>query len=65
MLVNELTKEGKSVIFISSELPEVMAMSDRIVVMAFGRVSAIIERSEFTPESIMQHAVMEGARIER
>ena len=64
-LVNELTNEGKSIIFISSELPEVMAMSDRIVVMAFGRVSAIIERPEFTPENIMHYAVMEGEKIER
>jgi ribose transport system ATP-binding protein len=38
-LMNELTSQGKSIIMISSELPEVLRMSDRIVVMCEGRVT--------------------------
>jgi ABC-type sugar transport system ATPase subunit len=59
-LINELTAEGKSIIFISSELPEVLAMSDRIVIMAAGRLAAILERSDFSPEKVMEYATSSG-----
>jgi len=42
-----------SIIMVSSELPEVLGMSDRVMVIHEGRVAGILDRSEATPESIM------------
>lgn len=56
-LMNELAKEGIAIIMISSELPEVINMSDRIVVMRGGTVSRIIEHENATQEEIMKYAV--------
>ncbi|MBR2188343.1 MAG: sugar ABC transporter ATP-binding protein [Eubacterium sp.] len=56
-LIGQLVADGKSVIMISSELPEVMGMSDRIMVMHEGEVMGIVERSEYvTPEQLMELA---------
>lgn len=52
-LMSDLAIQGISIIMISSEMPEVMAMSDRIVVMHEGRVAGILDRSEATQERIM------------
>ena len=52
-LMNELTNDGVSIIMVSSELPEVLGMSDRVMVIHEGRVAGILDRSEATPESIM------------
>ena len=52
-IINDLVKEGKSVIMISSELPEVIGMSDRIYVMNEGRFVGEMAASEATQESIM------------
>ena len=57
-LMNELVSEGKSVIMISSELPEILRMSDRIAVMCEGRITGILDVSEATQESIMHYATM-------
>jgi len=58
LLMNELVKRGKSIIMISSELPEIFAMSDRILVMQDGRLKACVDKSENkTPEDIMQLAI--------
>ncbi len=57
-LMNELVKEGKSIIMISSELPEVLRMSDRIVVMCEGRKSGELTINEATPKKIMHLATM-------
>ena len=57
-LMDELVKQGKSIIMISSELPEVLRMSDRIVVMCEGRVTGELDISEATQENIMQLATM-------
>ena len=57
-LMNELTARGKSIIMISSELPEVIGMSDRILVMHEGRVTGEISRMEsVTQEQIMELAI--------
>jgi ABC-type sugar transport system ATPase subunit len=48
---------------ISSELPEILAMSDRIMVMSEGRVAAILDRSEATQERIMALAAGEGDSV--
>ncbi|MEN6491020.1 MAG: sugar ABC transporter ATP-binding protein [Rectinema sp.] len=55
-LLEKLTKTGTSVIFISSYLPEVIGVSDRIVVISEGRQMGIIDRNEATEERIMKLA---------
>ncbi len=56
-LVTKLAGEGKSIVMVSSELPEVMGMSDRIVVMHEGRVTGIVEnRKDLTQEELMSYA---------
>lgn len=52
-LLNKLAGEGKSIIMISSELPEVLRMSHRVVVMAEGRVTGVLSATEADQESIM------------
>lgn len=56
-IMNELAKSGVSIIMVSSELPEILNMSDRIVVMRGGAISGILDHREATQEKIMQHAV--------
>ncbi|UFJ39615.1 sugar ABC transporter ATP-binding protein [Brevibacillus humidisoli] len=55
-LIADLAKQGKSIIMISSEMPELLGMSDRIMVMCEGRVSGIIEGQNATEEEIMRLA---------
>ena len=55
-LIGELAADGMAIIFISSELPEVLGLSDRVVVMARGRVMATLDRAEATPETVMRFA---------
>jgi ribose transport system ATP-binding protein len=54
--MNDLAKEGVAIIMISSELPEVINMSDRVVVMSNGRVTGCLSREGLTQERIMLHA---------
>lgn len=60
LLIGELVKNGKAVIVISSEIPEVMGLSDRIIVMAEGRLTGEIERKDFSQERIMTYAAQFG-----
>ncbi len=55
-LMEELAKQGKSIIMISSELPEVLRMSDRIVVMCEGKVTGVLDIGEANQEIIMKSA---------
>jgi inositol transport system ATP-binding protein len=55
-LISSLAKQGKCIIMISSEMPEVIGMSDRIVVMYKGTVKAIIDRCNVTQELILENA---------
>ncbi|GHV74747.1 monosaccharide-transporting ATPase [Spirochaetia bacterium] len=57
MLMNEMIKQGKAVVMISSELPEVLGMSDRIMVMHEGKIVGELNREEATQESIMSLCV--------
>ena len=57
-LMNELVAQGKSIIMISSEMPEILRMSDRIVVMCEGRKTAEIDIAEATQENIMHAATL-------
>jgi putative multiple sugar transport system ATP-binding protein len=55
-IMNRLVEQGMSIIMISSELPEVLGMSDRIYVVSAGRISGELPRSEATQEKIMHLA---------
>ena len=52
-LMNELTNQGVSIIMVSSELPEILGMSDRVMVIHEGSVAGILNRADATAESIM------------
>lgn len=53
-IINNLADEGKAIILISSELPEILGMSDRIYVMNEGRIVGELSREEASQESIMK-----------
>lgn len=55
-LLRQLAAEGKAIIMISSELPEVLRLSDRIAVMAEGRLTAMLDNVEVTQEKLMEYA---------
>jgi ABC-type sugar transport system ATPase subunit len=55
-LINQLAQAGIGIIMISSELPEILGMSDRILVMAEGRVAAILDADAADQETIMAYA---------
>jgi len=55
-LLNDLAEEGKSIIMISSELPEILRMSHRIMVMCEGRITGELSANEATQERIMYYA---------
>lgn len=59
-IMTSLVKQGKSIIMVSSELPEILGMSDRIVVMHEGRKSGELLHSEATQEKILHLATGEG-----
>jgi len=52
-MMSELAGMGLAILMISSELPEVLGMADRVLVMHEGRITADIPRAEATPESVM------------
>lgn len=60
-IINKLADEGKSVIFISSELPEILGISDRIYVMNEGQIVGEFPRGEATQEGIMK-CIMQSSR---
>ena len=55
-IMEELAEQGVSIIMISSELPEVLGMADRVVVMCEGRVTGILDNRELTQETVMRYA---------
>jgi rhamnose transport system ATP-binding protein len=55
--MQDLAGEGLAILMISSELPEVLGMSDRIVVMRHGAVAGILARNEATPQRVMSLAL--------
>ena len=60
-LLSELAGRGIAILMISSELPEVLGMADRVLVMREGRLTATIARADATAESVMFAATNEGA----
>ncbi len=59
-LIEELTRSGKSVIMISSELAEIQRCSDRVIVMCEGRITAELPIEQASQENIMKYAMMRG-----
>ncbi|EAR67620.1 probable galactoside ABC transporter [Bacillus sp. NRRL B-14911] len=57
-LISELAAEGKGIIFISSEMPELLGVSDRIMVMSNGKLAGILDTAEASQEEIMRLAAM-------
>jgi len=57
-LIDELVESGAGVLLISSDLPEVIAMSDRIIVMSAGQIAGTLEPQEFGEEQILRLAVL-------
>ena len=62
-LMSEFAGKGMAIVMISSELPEVMGMSDRILVMRSGRIVAEFDRAEATQAKVAQ-AMMSDAPVE-
>jgi methyl-galactoside transport system ATP-binding protein len=60
-IISDLAKQGKSIIMISSEMPELIGMSDRIMVMCEGRLSGFVDRENATEEEIMRLATKYSA----
>jgi methyl-galactoside transport system ATP-binding protein len=58
-IIIDLAKQGKGIIMISSEMPELLGICDRIMVMAEGRVSGFLDRNEATQEKILRMAAKE------
>jgi ribose transport system ATP-binding protein len=56
VLLRQLAEQGKAIIMISSELPEVLRLSDRIAVMAEGRLTAVLDNADATQENLMDYA---------
>jgi len=57
-LLNQLSADGKAIIMISSELPEVLRMSHRVAVMCEGRITAVLDAADADQESIMHYATL-------
>lgn len=55
-IIRQLAAQGTAIVLVSSELPEIMGMSDRVVVMSEGRMTATMSRDRISPEAIMSFA---------
>lgn len=60
-IINELADQGYGVILISSEMPEIIGMSDKVIVMREGRITAILDQTEATQEAILEASMMNKA----
>ena len=55
-IMNDLTEQGVSIIMVSSDMEEMIGMSDRILVMCEGQISGELQKEEFTQEKILEYA---------
>jgi ribose transport system ATP-binding protein len=55
-MINDLARQGVAILMISSELPEILGMSDRIMVLSGGSIGGFLDRAEATEEKIMEYA---------
>ncbi|HJU55057.1 MAG TPA: ATP-binding cassette domain-containing protein, partial [Pyrinomonadaceae bacterium] len=60
--INQLAREGLAIVLVSSELPEVLGLSDRIIVLHEGHVAGQFTRDEATPEAVMSCATGHARR---
>jgi ribose transport system ATP-binding protein/inositol transport system ATP-binding protein len=60
LLMGDLVEQGKAIIMISSEMPELIGMCDRIIVLAEGKLTGEFNRGSFSPEAIMWSAAGGG-----
>ena len=58
-VIDQLAARGKAVLFISSELPELLGMCDRIYTMAAGRVTGEVDAADATQESLMRRMTVD------
>jgi ABC-type sugar transport system ATPase subunit len=56
-IMTELLRDGKSIIMISSDMPELIAMSDRVIVMRNGHMAATMEKEDVSEENILQYSI--------
>ena len=56
-IINRLAREGKAVILVSSELPEILSLTDRILVMRQGSVAAELDPRQTSQEEILKYAM--------
>jgi len=62
-IINQLVEDGKTVLFISSEMPEILGISDRIYVMNEGKIVAELDQKNATQEAIMTHILQSGKGV--
>lgn len=62
-LMNQLAGEGKGILMVSSDMPELLGMCDRILVIAEGKQTGIVEKSEFSQERIMELASVSSIAV--
>jgi len=60
--INKLAKEGLAIVLVSSELPEILGMSDRVIVLHEGRMTGEFVRADATPEKVMAAATGNNVR---
>lgn len=56
-LMTDIVRQGRTIVMVSSEMPELIGMCDRIYVMSQGRITGCLERNEFDQETIMKYAM--------
>ncbi|MNN38250.1 Galactose/methyl galactoside import ATP-binding protein MglA [compost metagenome] len=59
-IINQLADEGKGVLVISSELPEILGICDRIYVMSAGRITGEVKREDASQETLMKYMTRTG-----
>lgn len=64
-IINQLVEAGKGILFISSELPEILGMCDRIYVMSEGKITGELSREEASQEKIMKHVINQEQGVSR
>ena len=57
-IISRLAKSGKGIIMVSSEMPEILGMSDRIMVICMGKITGILDIEEATQQRIMQYSIV-------
>ncbi len=62
-LIGELAESGVAVLLVTSEMPEVLLLSDRVLVMREGKLTGHLKRSELSPERIIKYATTEEVTI--